>query len=198
MNRSKLGQKMNISTHIKNLCLGSGVVIVLSGCASMSVEQCKTANWYQIGEKEGASGSGSSLDRHYKACQKAQIVPNQSQYEQGFAKGLSYYCTPRTVFDYALQGRGNYEYCPIQQRASLRPYYQTANQYYQAKKVFQETEDKWTSARQKLLESGLKEKDRTYYKKLMQDGYDRLPQLRRDLDFAEQQLLDFKYRQNFY
>ena len=53
-------------------------------------------------------------------------------------------------------------------------------------------------ARQKLLERGLKEKDRTYYQKMVMEGYDRLPQLRRDLDFAEQQLLDFKYRNNLY
>lgn len=189
---------MKNSMEIKKLCLLSGLALVFSGCVSMSVEQCKTANWYQIGEKEGASGSGSSLDRHYKACQKAEVVPNQSQYEQGFAQGLSYYCTPRTVFDYALQGRGNYEYCPSQQRASLRPYYQTANQYYQARKIFTDSEERWSSARQKLLESGLKEKDRTYYKKMAMEGYDRLPQLRRDLDFAEQQLLDFKYRHNLY
>ena len=189
---------MQVSVKIKNLCMGSCFTLLLSGCASMSVEQCKTANWYQIGEKEGASGSGSLLDRHYKACQKVQVIPNQTQYEQGFKKGLSYYCTPRTVFDYALQGRGNYEYCPLQQRASLRPYYQTANQYYQARKTFSENEGKWSLARQKLLERGLKEKDRTYYQKMVMEGYDRLPQLRRDLDFAEQQLLDFKYRNNLY
>ena len=189
---------MKFGILIKSLGMASALLVLMSGCASMSIEQCKTANWQSVGEKDGANGAGSLLARHYKACQKAQVVPDQKQYEQGYAKGLSYYCTPRTVFDYALQGRGNYEYCPVQQRASLRPYHQTANQYFQAKRAFSDSENQWTSARQKLLENGLKEKDRTYYKKLVMEGYDRLPQLRRDLDFAEQQLLDFKYRNNLY
>ena len=33
-----------------------GFTILLSGCAAMSVEQSKTANWFNVGEKDGAAG----------------------------------------------------------------------------------------------------------------------------------------------
>ena len=43
-----------------------GFTILLSGCAAMSVEQCKTANWFNVGEKDGAAGQESRLDKYYR------------------------------------------------------------------------------------------------------------------------------------
>ena len=65
------------------------LTFLLSGCAAMSVEQCKTANWLNVGEKDGAAGRESRLDQYYSSCQKANIIPNQSLYEKGYQKGLS-------------------------------------------------------------------------------------------------------------
>ncbi len=45
-----------------------GFTILLSGCAAMSVEQCKTANWFNVGEKDGAAGQESRLDKYYSSC----------------------------------------------------------------------------------------------------------------------------------
>ena len=58
--------------------------VLSSGCAAMSVEQCKTANWFNVGEKDGSAGQESRLDRYYSSCQKASVVPNQSLYEKGY------------------------------------------------------------------------------------------------------------------
>ena len=41
---------------MKNIGLAI-LAISLSGCAAMSVEECKTANWSLVGEKDGAKGS---------------------------------------------------------------------------------------------------------------------------------------------
>ena len=71
--------------------------VLLSGCAAMSVEQCKTANWFNVGEKDGSAGQESRLDRYYSSCQKASVVPNQSLYEKGYQQGLGYYCRPETM-----------------------------------------------------------------------------------------------------
>lgn len=80
----------------------------------MSVEQCKTANWFNVGEKDGSAGRESRLDQYYSSCQKANITPNQNLYEKGYQKGLNFYCRPETIFDEALAGRGDYRVCPIE------------------------------------------------------------------------------------
>jgi hypothetical protein len=64
------------------------IVIFAFGCAAMSVEQCKTANWFNVGEKDGSAGR-ESIDQYYSSCQKANITPNQNLYEKGYQKGLN-------------------------------------------------------------------------------------------------------------
>jgi hypothetical protein len=36
---------------MKLIVILSTFTVLLSGCAAMSVEQCKTANWFNVGEK---------------------------------------------------------------------------------------------------------------------------------------------------
>jgi hypothetical protein len=82
---------------MKNIGLAI-LAISLSGCAAMSVEECKTANWSLVGEKDGSKGSSPRLDQYYKACGKANIVPDQKSYERGYKEGLGYYCQPANIF----------------------------------------------------------------------------------------------------
>ncbi|MBK0411782.1 hypothetical protein JEO87_15000 [Acinetobacter pittii] len=48
---------------MKNIGLAI-LAISLSGCAAMSVEECKTANWSLVGEKDGSKGSSPRLDQY--------------------------------------------------------------------------------------------------------------------------------------
>ena len=173
-------------------------VLWLSGCATMSIEECQTANWQRIGEQDGVRGQGSVLAQHYKACQKGNIVPNQAQYEAGYQRGLAQYCQVEQVFHAALEGRGNYQHCPIARHSQLRPFYQTADRYYQSKKQLDALEQRLLDVRDYLRNPKLSDKDRRYY----QREYDRvradLPAAHRDYYEAEQTLRDFKYRHNLY
>lgn len=176
----------------------SMVVLGLSGCASMSVEECQSAHWQRIGEREGIRGEGSQLARHYKACQKANIVPDQTQYEQGYSRGLALYCTTEQVFQQALQGKGDYQFCPVQKQAQLRPYYQVANDYYQAKQQLTRLEDDFYRVRERLADTKLSEKNRRSYHSEYQRLRRDLSATQRDYREAEQTLRDFKYRNNLY
>ena len=139
--------------------------VLLSGCAAMSVEQCKTANWFNVGEKDGSAGQESRLDRYYSSCQKASVVPNQSLYEKGYQQGLGYYCRPETIFNEALTGRGDFRVCPIAKRESLRVYYQVANDYYQANSAFNRSQSDLNYYLKELDCKDLPLKDRDDYKK---------------------------------
>lgn len=146
-----------------------GFTILLSGCAAMSVEQCKTANWFNVGEKDGAAGRESRLDKYYSSCQKTNIVPNQKLYEQGYQKGLGYYCRPETIFNEALEGRGDFRICPLDKRESLRIYYQVANGYYQANAEFDRSQNDINYYLKELERKDLSVKDRDDYRKRLYD-----------------------------
>lgn len=109
-------------------------VIFLNACATLSPQECQTANWRQLGEQDGQAGRTNLLAQHYKACSKVNIVPNQSLYESGYRQGQKYYCQPQAIYERALEGSGGYRICPVEQHANLRPFYDIPNNYYQAKK----------------------------------------------------------------
>lgn len=145
------------------------LTFLLSGCAAMSVEQCKTANWFNVGEKDGSAGYESRLDKYYSSCQKANVVPNQTAYEKGYQHGLEYYCRPETIFNEALTGRGDFRVCPIEKRESLRNYYQVANDYYQANSEFDRSQSDINYYLKELERKDLLVKDRDDYKKRLYD-----------------------------
>ncbi|ENX15741.1 hypothetical protein F895_02287 [Acinetobacter sp. CIP 64.2] len=154
---------------MKKILLLSTLTILLSGCAAMSVEQCKTANWFNVGEKDGSNGHDSRLDKYYSSCQKANIVPNQKLYDQGYQKGLSYYCRPENIFSEALEGRGDIHVCPIEKRESLRSYYQVANEYYQADSEFNRSQSDMNRYLKELERKDLSNKVRDDYQKRLYD-----------------------------
>ena len=78
----------------------SGLIIiglasaVLSGCAVMSEEECRTTNWYDKGYSDGTQGVGSGMLAEYvDACRKVVSV-NQHEYMQagqtGRGRGVLY------------------------------------------------------------------------------------------------------------
>ena len=154
---------------MKFLVVLSTFTVLLSGCAAMSVEQCKTANWFNVGEKDGSAGTSPHLDKYYSACQKANIVPNQNLYEKGYQKGLNSYCQAENIFYEALEGRGNYRICPIEKRESLRNYYQVAYQFYTANSDFNKSQTDTNYYLEKLEYKDLSDKDRDSYKKKLYD-----------------------------
>lgn len=65
----------------------------LTGCATMSVQECQVADWQMIGYQDGKNGR--DLDyilNHNKACGRINIVPNKPQWQQGREQGLKQYC----------------------------------------------------------------------------------------------------------
>ena len=92
-------------------------------------------------------------------------MPNQKLYEQGYQKGLGYYCRPETIFNEALEGRGDFRICPLDKRESLRIYYQVANGYYQANSEFDRSQNDINYYLKQLERKDLSVKDRDDYRK---------------------------------
>ncbi len=81
-------------------------VLALSGCASMSAEECLTADWQAVGYEDGARGASVSAvtSRRQNCAKKANVTVNMAAYMTGRDMGLVEFCQPSN--GYALGARG--------------------------------------------------------------------------------------------
>lgn len=100
------------------------MLLCLSGCATMSKEECKQADWYLKGVEDATQGY--PLDRvieHGKACARVNIVPDMKEYRQGHAKGARLYCVPEKGYSEGRNGAAYNNICPAElEPAFLRAY----------------------------------------------------------------------------
>lgn len=100
-------------------------LVLLSGCATMSKQECQIADWQAVGQRDGSNGR--SMDyilNHAKACGRINIVPNKTQWEIGRQQGLKLYCTPSNAYNVGSQGKSLNLVCPTDNLTVL----QQANQ----------------------------------------------------------------------
>ncbi len=66
----------------------------MAGCASMSEEQCKVADWHRVGLNDGAAGeSPNRIGTYAEDCAKAGVRPNADAWRAGYYVGLPSFCT---------------------------------------------------------------------------------------------------------
>jgi hypothetical protein len=68
-------------------------LVFLSSCATMSKEECKVANWKDVGFNDGANGEAVLLADHAKSCSETGVTPDRNLYMQGYTEGEKNYCT---------------------------------------------------------------------------------------------------------
>ncbi|MEJ2297070.1 MAG: DUF2799 domain-containing protein [Woeseiaceae bacterium] len=102
---------MNPKLKISGLVLA---LLVVTGCAGMSDEECMATDWSAVGYEDGARGyTAESFSRHRKACAKHGITANFGEYQAGREKGLVEYCQPGRGYDVGVRGGRYYGVCSI-------------------------------------------------------------------------------------
>ena len=86
-------------------------VCLLAGCAAPKWDesQCRNANWFALGQRQGAAAAPFDIEKVQRQCQKDyQVMINRSQYDRGYDDGLkNQFCTR----DHGLaMGKGGYDY----------------------------------------------------------------------------------------
>lgn len=83
-------------------------VAALSGCASMSADECVSSDWSAVGYEDGSRGyTTERFGSHRKACAKHGITADFQAYQRGRDQGLVEFCQPGRAFSYGVNG-GNY------------------------------------------------------------------------------------------
>lgn len=79
----------------------------LAGCASMGPEECRVADWYQVGQADGARGEEATarLSAYVQDCGKVGVQPVLALYRQGWQQGQQTFCTPASGWREGVAGR---------------------------------------------------------------------------------------------
>lgn len=103
------------------LLIAIGFTLALTGCATLTKEECLGGNWEEIGFRDGTNGKTSAfLQNHAKACEKVGVRPVQSLWEKGRKRGLPAYCVPQRAYSEGRSGRSLNAVCPAAQMPALR------------------------------------------------------------------------------
>ena len=85
---------------------------ILSSCSSMSKEECVSANWKEVGIKDGSLGRNvSEFNSYVKSCAKTSATPDQNAYMSGRREGLKTYCTIQKGYERGLRNETYYGTC---------------------------------------------------------------------------------------
>lgn len=93
---------------MKNTLILTLVLAGLAGCATLTPDQCKTADWLDLGRRDGQRGrSPDRIAEHSEACSKAGMSVNAGLWRQGWREGVRSYCVPRVAWN---EGAANNSY----------------------------------------------------------------------------------------
>ena len=111
----------NTLKRLRIAVLLGGVALVLAGCASLSEDACLEGDWHGIGMRDGAAGhvAESRFNAHLRACSEVEVAPDRRIWQQGYARGLESYCTPRSGLREGQAGRSYRNVCPAATEAGF-------------------------------------------------------------------------------
>ena len=134
----------------------------LASCQTMTKDECVAADWQVIGEQDGAEGYDPQdrFGRHVKACERANVIPDQTAWFEGYQRGLVRYCTPLKGLSSGQAGRAYANVCPAETEAGFLRGYRLGRADYDKRSEIRQSENNISRAEaeidrvERLLEEG--------------------------------------------
>lgn len=127
--------------------------MVLTGCASMSVEECATADWRALGFSDGARGETlSRAQRRSNDCTDHGYTMDRAAYDEGRHAGLGQYCTADTAYRLGESGRSYNGVCSSHDERSFLAAYDRGLQLHRFTSAASSAEANLKSARSRHSE----------------------------------------------
>lgn len=190
------------------------LALALGGCATMSKEDCASADWTSIGERDGLYGEAlEKFTARRDQCAKFGVASSEDDYSRGRDRGLRAYCTPEAGFDAGRNGRPYRGVCAPETEAAFLSEYKIGRQLYDLTQAvttaqnayngaltdIDDAEHRLEKARKRLNADDATDKDRAAAAKDLEDARktikrrrDLLPSLETDLRTAQGRLDDFR------
>ncbi|MBS1227127.1 MAG: hypothetical protein H6R17_404 [Proteobacteria bacterium] len=172
------------------------IVLSLASCATMTPEECRFANWNDVGMRDGLDGKTLALlNTRVSDCAEAGVRVDGNAYLKGRDNGLRSYCRLENAAPLGLNG-GSYEgVCPAQIDGEFRRRYQLGYNVYAAHAEVARIDNRMQWLEQRLrqldrdedrrLRDANKEDDRRRIRRDIDDERHRIRDELRDLDRAQ-------------
>ena len=105
--------------------------LAMSGCASMSSDECMATDWSAVGFEDGARGyTTERFSKHRRACAKHGVTADFSAYQNGREQGLVEYCQPGRGYNVGVNGGRYYGVCSVDYEADFLDAYNAGYHLY--------------------------------------------------------------------
>lgn len=106
-------------------------IALLSGCASMSSEECANSDWAAIGYEDGSRGYTSDrFSSRRKACAKHGMTADFEAYQAGRKEGLVEFCQPSRGYNLGTNGGAYHGVCDAAMEEDFLDAYRVGYQLY--------------------------------------------------------------------
>jgi hypothetical protein len=170
---------------LMSVCAAVFLGLLLSGCETMTPSECQTANWSDVGLRDGLHGETLSiLDDRVRDCAKAGTSVDAARYLAGREQGLQDYCRLEKAAPLGVSGQGYAGVCPPQWDAEFRRRHQVGYDVYQLRNKVRDLD-----GRSDRLQHRLRDADRDEDKELKAaDKDDDRKRIRKDYDERRRRL----------
>ena len=104
-------------------------IAVLSGCASMSSEECTNSDWVAIGYEDGSRGyTTDKFGSRRKVCAKHGVTADFKAYQEGREEGLVEFCQPSRGYNLGVSGGAYYGVCDVAMEEDFLDAYRVGSQ----------------------------------------------------------------------
>ncbi len=105
--------------------------LAISGCASMSSEECALSDWSAVGFEDGARGyTTERFSAHRKACAKHGVTADFRAYQEGRDEGLVQFCQPSRGYNLGVNGGTYNGVCDVAMEEEFLDAYRVGHQLY--------------------------------------------------------------------
>ena len=185
---------MIIKMKVQSFCVPL-LAMLLASCATMSKDECRSADWYIKGVADASDGYAlDRMDDHAKACARVAVTPKAKDYEAGHKKGARLYCVPDKGYSEGRNGASYNGICPRDlENNFLRAYRQGQELFFIEQKINQLASD--ISHSNALIEANYNEIHRLKHDIIDRDSnpQERRNKLRR-IDELQYQITDLEVR----
>lgn len=162
---------------------------LLTGCATLNEKECRSADWHQLGIKDGLQGEPASrLEKHKEACTRHGIQPNEARYLTGREVGLAQYCQPGNAFRLGMNGQEYKGVCPLDVDLQFRRNNTAALEVQRTKNKMADIDQQLSQKEHELTEDDTPEKEKIALRKGIWELDQQRDRLRDDLYYQQQEL----------
>ncbi|NNC37983.1 MAG: DUF2799 domain-containing protein [Hyphomonadaceae bacterium] len=157
----------------------------ISGCATISEDQCLAGNWAERGYTDGARGvSRGRLVDYADTCAKYAVSPDNRAYIDNYEAGLRTYCTYERGFARGKNGDNYNQVCSGELARDFAPGYDEGRVIYEIYKEHKRLINVYEDTHEQLVDVRLRLKNPD----LPDDEYKRLNKKKRRLDKRREDL----------